>query len=78
MISAACMLQVYIFGGMTIDGHLLNDLWALDLDNMQWSHCLTYGYTPSPRKGEHHDIHSLHACWTSCWNIEQQWLNGLR
>lgn len=45
------LLQVFVFGGMTIDGHLLNDLWALDLDNMQWTHCTCYGYTPSPRKG---------------------------
>lgn len=36
---------------MTIDGHLLNDLWCLDLDNMQWTHCTCYGYTPTPRKG---------------------------
>eukprot|EP00878_Enallax_costatus_P041461 GHUV01048247.1.p1 GENE.GHUV01048247.1~~GHUV01048247.1.p1 ORF type:complete len:624 (+),score=179.30 GHUV01048247.1:665-2536(+) len=43
--------KVYIFGGMTIDGHLLNDLWCLDLDNMQWTHCTCYGYTPTPRKG---------------------------
>jgi hypothetical protein len=47
-------LQVYIFGGMTIDGHLLNDLWALDLDSMTWSHCTCYGLAPSARKGKHY------------------------
>jgi hypothetical protein len=48
------VLQVYIFGGMTIDGHLLNDLWALDLDSMTWSHCTCYGLAPSARKGVQH------------------------
>eukprot|EP00879_Flechtneria_rotunda_P025407 GHRR01026999.1.p1 GENE.GHRR01026999.1~~GHRR01026999.1.p1 ORF type:complete len:354 (+),score=123.29 GHRR01026999.1:930-1991(+) len=43
--------KVYVFGGVTNDGHLLNDLWALDLDNMHWTRCICYGYTPSPRKG---------------------------
>jgi hypothetical protein len=36
---------------MTIDGHLLNDLWALDLDSMTWSHCTCYGLAPAARKG---------------------------
>ncbi|WIA13348.1 hypothetical protein OEZ85_006930 [Tetradesmus obliquus] len=49
--AAALRDKVYIFGGMTIDGHLLNDLWALDLDSMTWSHCTCYGLAPSARKG---------------------------
>ncbi len=28
--------QVYVFGGQTQDGHLLNDLWQWDLEALQW------------------------------------------
>ncbi|KAF6250631.1 hypothetical protein COO60DRAFT_1681080 [Scenedesmus sp. NREL 46B-D3] len=49
--AAALRDKVYVFGGMTIDGHLLSDLWALDLDSMTWSHCTCYGLAPSARKG---------------------------
>ncbi len=45
-------LQLHIFGGQTADGTLLNDLWVLDQETMQWSESTCFGYAPSPRKGE--------------------------
>lgn len=43
--------QVYVFGGMTSDGTLLDDMWSLELDTMQWTQLHTFGATPSARKG---------------------------
>jgi hypothetical protein len=51
--AAACVRErVYVFGGMTGEGHLLGDLWSLDVDTMQWQHHITAGTIPCPRKGE--------------------------
>jgi hypothetical protein len=44
--------KAWVFGGMTGDGHLLADLWLLDLDATQWHKLHTFGAAPSPRKGE--------------------------
>lgn len=46
------MVQVYIFGGMDIQGRLLDDLWVFELDSMHWSQLQAYGARPSARKGE--------------------------
>lgn len=43
--------QLYVFGGMSADGQLLNDLWVFDQDFAQWSQVTCYGQLPSPRKG---------------------------
>jgi hypothetical protein len=40
-----------VFGGMTREGVLLDDLWTLELDNMQWSQLHTFGTIPCARKG---------------------------
>lgn len=61
MVCDVAIVQVYIFGGMTINGHLLNDLWALDLDSMTWSHCTCYGLAPSARKGAHNTKHEARS-----------------
>ena len=29
--------QVFIFGGQTEDGNLLNDMWQWDLETLQWA-----------------------------------------
>lgn len=43
--------QVFVFGGMTMDGQLLDDMWTLELDSMQWNQLHTFGTPPCARKG---------------------------
>jgi hypothetical protein len=45
-------MQVYIMGGMTSEGELLDDVWTLELDSMQWTQLQTYGSAPCARKGK--------------------------
>lgn len=45
-------MQVYIMGGMTIEGELLDDVWTLELDSMQWTQLQTFGSAPCARKGK--------------------------
>lgn len=43
--------KLFIFGGISADDTLLNDIWILDQDSMSWSHVICYGTKPSPRRG---------------------------
>ncbi|KXZ54835.1 hypothetical protein GPECTOR_4g907 [Gonium pectorale] len=50
--SSACIRErVFVFGGATSDGVLLNDVWVYDQDSCQWSHVSTFGTVPAPRTG---------------------------
>ena len=40
---------MFIFGGSSTDGQLLNDLWQLDLMTFQFEECSVRGSPPSPR-----------------------------
>ncbi|KAK9837697.1 hypothetical protein WJX74_003317 [Apatococcus lobatus] len=57
--AATCLLdKVFVFGGQSQEGHLLNDLWQWDLEALQWVQIM-YIHTiggantapPSPRRG---------------------------
>ncbi|KAG2424386.1 hypothetical protein HXX76_014595 [Chlamydomonas incerta] len=50
---ASCCIRerVFVFGGATADGVLLNDVWVWDQDSSQWAHVSTFGTVPSPRTG---------------------------
>lgn len=43
---------MFIFGGESPDGTLLNDLWTFDLDSVSWTYVTSFGNKPTPRKGE--------------------------
>ncbi len=50
--SSCCIRErVFVFGGASGDGVLLNDVWMYDQDSCQWSHINTFGTVPSPRTG---------------------------
>lgn len=50
--TACCIREkVFVFGGCTADGVLLNDVWMYDQESGQWSHVSTFGTVPSPRRG---------------------------
>lgn len=51
---ATCAIRekLFVFGGTSADGTLLNDLWIFDQDSLNWSHVSCYGSMPSPRRGE--------------------------
>lgn len=44
--------KMFVFGGITTDGTLLNDLWSFDLDSLSWTYITCFGSKPSPRHGE--------------------------
>ena len=44
--------KLFVFGGITTDGVLLNDLWSFDLDSLSWTYVTCFGNKPSPRQGE--------------------------
>jgi tRNA wybutosine-synthesizing protein 3 len=43
--------KVFIFGGLSADGSLLNDVWVFDQDSVLWSCVNCYGSLPSARQG---------------------------
>lgn len=43
--------KVFVFGGVTVDGNLLNDVWTFDQDSCSWTQVSCYGNQPSPRQG---------------------------
>lgn len=49
--SASIRDRVLIFGGANAQGELLQDLWILDQDSLQWTHASCIGHPPSARKG---------------------------
>ncbi|KAG2490886.1 hypothetical protein HYH03_010803 [Edaphochlamys debaryana] len=50
--SSCCIRErVFMFGGVTADGVLLNDVWMYDQDSSQWNHISTFGTVPTPRTG---------------------------
>ncbi|GBF88822.1 hypothetical protein Rsub_01723 [Raphidocelis subcapitata] len=50
--AAACVRErVFVFGGVTGEGHLLGDLWVLDLDASAWTQLAPLGAPPCARKG---------------------------
>ncbi|GLC41598.1 hypothetical protein PLESTF_000274300 [Pleodorina starrii] len=50
--SSCCIRErVFVFGGASADGVLLNDVWMYDQDSCQWSHISTFGTVPAPRTG---------------------------
>ncbi|MEW5307774.1 MAG: hypothetical protein WDW38_010526 [Sanguina aurantia] len=50
---AACCIRekMFVFGGATAEGGLLNDLWIFDQDSSQWTRVTCFGSTPAPRRG---------------------------
>lgn len=42
---------MFVFGGCTVDGTLLSDLWIFDQDSMTWTYATCFGNPPSARKG---------------------------
>lgn len=54
-----CRCQIYIIGGMTIEGQLLDDVWTLELDSWQWTQLQTFGAAPCARKGRAAQLGSL-------------------
>ena len=43
--------KVFVFGGASADGALMNDVWVFDQDSSSWSTVNCYGSLPSARKG---------------------------
>ncbi|KAL6758234.1 hypothetical protein V8C86DRAFT_2601400 [Haematococcus lacustris] len=50
---ATCAIRekLFVFGGTTADGTLLNDLWIYDQDVLSWTYVTCFGNLPSPRRG---------------------------
>ncbi len=50
---ATCAIRekVFVFGGCSAEGNLLNDLWIFDQDSLTWTCVSTYGAVPCPRRG---------------------------
>uniref|UniRef100_A0A7S3QQQ5 Fibronectin type-III domain-containing protein n=2 Tax=Dunaliella tertiolecta TaxID=3047 RepID=A0A7S3QQQ5_DUNTE len=51
---ATCAVRekVFVFGGMSMEGALLNDLWVYDQDSLTWTNVtICGGHPPSPRRG---------------------------
>jgi hypothetical protein len=53
--------KVFVFGGATVDGTLLNDVWILDQDSMTWNQVTCFGTVPSARRGD--------SLWCFCLHI---------
>lgn len=50
--ACACIREkVFVFGGVNEQSELLNDLWFLDQDTLQWQQVMFFGVPPSPRRG---------------------------
>lgn len=50
--ACACIREkVFVFGGVSEDHELLNDLWFLDQDTLQWQQVISYGVPPCARRG---------------------------
>lgn len=62
LVTVCGSIQVYVFGGMTLEGALLDDLWTLELDNMQWSQLHTFGTIPCARKGGQQQYFAAVSC----------------
>jgi len=43
--------KVFVFGGVSADGTLLNDLWIFDQDSVNWTYVTCFGSPPCPRRG---------------------------